>query len=61
MTQRRQLPRTDCDVLRERVSTLEAALSRIAHEAEPTFDRPEMSFVTIHRIAFVARATLLGS
>jgi hypothetical protein len=58
MSDRTNETKTECDLLRTRVSILEAALSRIAREVEPAFQCPEVSFVTIHRIAFVARATL---
>lgn len=58
MSHRPDEMKMECDVLRTRVSLLEAALSRIVREVEPAFQCPEVSFVTIHRIAFVARATL---
>ncbi len=58
MTDRPVHTRTECDALRTRVSVLEAALARIARETEPAFQCPEVSFVTIHRIAFVARRTI---
>jgi hypothetical protein len=40
--------------LRERNARLEAAIARIARETESAFLCPEVSFVTIHRIANVA-------
>lgn len=58
MTDRLAHTRTECDALRTRVSVLEAALARIARETEPAFQCPEVSFVTIHRIAFVARRSI---
>ncbi len=56
MTDRPAHNGTECDALRMRVSVLEAALARIARETEPAFQCPEVSFVTLHRIAFVARS-----
>ena len=56
MTDRPAHNGTECDALRRRVSVLEAALARIARETEPAFQCPEVSFVTLHRIAFVARS-----
>ena len=58
MSERPDETKTECEALRTRVSILETALSRISREVEPAFQCPEVSFVTIHRIAFVARATL---
>lgn len=61
MTRPQDEIRTECDALRSRVSMLEEAIARIAREAEPAFECPEVSFVTLHRIACVARRTIVES
>lgn len=46
------------DFLRNRICKLEEALARIAREVEPAFERPEVSFVALHRVACLARRSL---
>ena len=50
--------RRERDALRTRICILEAALAFIERETELTMTRPETSFVTMCRVAAIARQAL---